>query len=42
MRVKIHEFFSTEGLTVEDTKGLNKSVRQLILEDLTKDQKRLN
>lgn len=42
MRVKIHKFFSTEGLTVEDTKDLNKSVRQLILEDLTKDQKHLN
>ncbi|WP_188373257.1 lysophospholipid acyltransferase family protein [Winogradskyella haliclonae] len=39
MRVKIHNFFSTEGLTTEDTKDLNKSVRVLILENLYQDQK---
>ncbi len=39
MRVEIHNFFSTEGLTTEDTKELNKSVRVLILENLSLDQK---
>jgi len=42
MRVKTHNFFSTEGLTIEDTKDLNKSVRTLILEDLSKDQTLIN
>ncbi|SHG78670.1 lysophospholipid acyltransferase family protein [Winogradskyella jejuensis] len=41
LRVKIHEFVSTEGLTVEDTKTINQSVRELILKDLLEDQKLL-
>ena len=42
MRVKIHHFFSTSGLTIDDTKDLNHKVRTLLLEDLSKDQKLLN
>jgi len=42
MRVKIHNFFSTSGLTIDDTKDLNHKVRTLLLEDLSKDQKLLN
>lgn len=42
MRVKIHKFFSTEGLTIDDTRTLNDTVRTLILEDLSKDQKLRN
>ncbi len=34
MRVKIHKFFNTETLTIEDTKSLNKDCRNLILEQL--------
>lgn len=39
MRVKIHKFFITDGLTIDDTRELNNAVRTLILEDLSKDQK---
>lgn len=42
MRVKIHSFFSTEGLTIDDTRDLNTTVRTLILNDLNQDQKLLN
>ncbi|WP_439152120.1 lysophospholipid acyltransferase family protein [Winogradskyella sp.] len=35
MRAKIHKFFDTKGLTIEDTKTLNVSTRQLILEELS-------
>ncbi|MFK7781188.1 lysophospholipid acyltransferase family protein [Psychroserpens sp.] len=34
MRAKIHEFISTEGLTVEDTRQLNKTSKELILNQL--------
>ncbi|WP_431133181.1 lysophospholipid acyltransferase family protein [Psychroserpens mesophilus] len=34
MRAKIHEFVSTEGLTVEDTKKVNEASRTLILNQL--------
>ena len=34
MRVKIHEFLSTEGLTVQDTKALNEKGRSIILNQL--------
>lgn len=36
MRVKVHQFLSTEGLTVSDTKPLNAKARQIILEQLKK------
>ncbi len=36
MRAKIHKFISTEGLTIEDTKPLNESVRTIIWEELSK------
>lgn len=36
MRAKIHRFFDTDGLTVEDTKSLNESTRNLILDELSK------
>ncbi|MFD1062516.1 lysophospholipid acyltransferase family protein [Winogradskyella litorisediminis] len=38
MRVKIHQFISTEGLTIDDTRNLNEKTRQLILKDLEEDQ----
>ncbi|WP_179375533.1 lysophospholipid acyltransferase family protein [Winogradskyella wichelsiae] len=34
MRAKIHNFIPTEGLTIVETKSLNKEVRSLILEEL--------
>ena len=34
MRAKIHKFISTEGLTVEDTRQLNKTSQELILNQL--------
>jgi len=34
MRVKIHKFLSTEGLSIEDTRALNESSRTIILEQL--------
>ena len=34
MRVKIHQFLSTEGLTTEDTQALNDSSRAIILKQL--------
>lgn len=36
MRAKIHKFFKTEGLKVEDTKPLNENVRTIIWEELSK------
>lgn len=36
MRVKIHKFFKTEGLTIDDTKQLNETTRTVILEELNK------
>ena len=35
MRAKIHKFISTEGLSAEDTKPLNKEVRTLIWDELS-------
>ena len=34
MRVKMHSFFSTEGLTTESTKTLNSDTRHVLLEEL--------
>ncbi|MGA1227159.1 MAG: lysophospholipid acyltransferase family protein [Tamlana sp.] len=34
MRVKIHRFLSTNGLTIEDTKALNEKARKTILKQL--------
>lgn len=34
MRVKIHEFLSTKGLTIKDTKALNLKARSIILNQL--------
>ncbi|WP_406685371.1 1-acyl-sn-glycerol-3-phosphate acyltransferase [Seonamhaeicola sp. MEBiC1930] len=34
MRVKIHKFLSTKGLTIDDTKSLNKESRTVILNQL--------
>ncbi|MFD0834687.1 lysophospholipid acyltransferase family protein [Mariniflexile aquimaris] len=34
MRVKIHKFISTEGLTIKDTKALNKASKEIILKQL--------
>lgn len=34
MRVKVHQFISTEGLSVEDTKQVNSQARSLILNQL--------
>lgn len=42
MRVQIHKFVTTEGLTIEDTKNLNKQVRTVILNHLTEDSKLIN
>ncbi len=39
MRVKIHKFLSTEGLTIEDTKALNQKARSIILNQLEAFQK---
>ena len=36
MRAKIHQFLSTEGLGVEDTKSLNESARTVIWDELNK------
>tara|TARA_R110002051_G_scaffold199848_1_gene266709 strand:- start:100351 stop:101031 length:681 start_codon:yes stop_codon:yes gene_type:complete len=36
MRAKIHQFISTEGLAIEDTKALNTRTRTLILEELNR------
>lgn len=36
MLAKIHPFFNTEALTIEDTKSLNAEVRQVIETELTK------
>jgi len=36
LRVKIHEFINTEGLTIKDTKTLNIKVRDVILNQLKK------
>lgn len=35
MRAKIHKFFKTEGLTIEDTKPLNEKARNVILKELS-------
>lgn len=35
MRVNVHKFLSTEGLTIEDTKTLNSKTREIILNKLT-------
>lgn len=35
MRAKIHKFFKTEGLTIEDTKALNEKARTVIWEALS-------
>jgi 1-acyl-sn-glycerol-3-phosphate acyltransferase len=34
MRVKVHKFLSTEGLTIKDTKALNEKSRTIILKQL--------
>ncbi len=34
MRVKIHKFIATEGLTIKDTKALNKVSKEIILKQL--------
>ncbi|MBP0902816.1 lysophospholipid acyltransferase family protein [Mariniflexile gromovii] len=34
MRVKIHKFLTTEGLTIKDTKALNEEARSVILKQL--------
>ncbi len=34
MRAKIHKFLSTENLTIDDTKSLNKTARDIILKQL--------
>tara|TARA_R110000868_G_scaffold108380_6_gene295894 strand:- start:103 stop:762 length:660 start_codon:yes stop_codon:yes gene_type:complete len=39
MRVKIHEFLSTEGLKIKDTKALNDKGRRIILKQLETFQK---
>ena len=36
MRVKIHEFFETKGLTIDDTRSLNNQARKLMLNELVK------
>ena len=36
MRARIHEFLSTEGLTIEDTKALNEKSRKIIWDELHK------
>lgn len=42
MRAKIHKFIATEELTIDDTRKLNENTRELILNELKKDQKLLN
>ncbi|MDO1502242.1 lysophospholipid acyltransferase family protein [Winogradskyella maritima] len=37
MKAKIHNFFPTEDLTIEDTKSLNENVRNIILAELSSD-----
>ncbi len=37
MRVKIHPFIETKGLTIQDTKQVNEKTRKLILKTLEKD-----
>ena len=37
LRVKIHPFIQTEGLTISDTAAIRKQARQLILDDLEQD-----
>lgn len=39
MRAKIHKFIATEHLTIDDTRQLNESTRNLILRELQNDQK---
>lgn len=39
MRAKIHKFFKTEDLTIEDTKPLNEKARTVILEELSQSLK---
>ncbi|MBC2843807.1 lysophospholipid acyltransferase family protein [Winogradskyella flava] len=39
MRAKIHKFFKTEDLTIEDTKSLNEKARTVILEELSQSLK---
>lgn len=34
MRVKIHEFLETQGMTIQDTKALNNKAREIILSQL--------
>ena len=34
MRVKVHNFLSTEGLTIKDTKALNEKAKNIILKQL--------
>ena len=36
MKVKIHKFINTEGLTIENTKKLNEEARNSILKELAK------
>ena len=36
MRVKIHKFLPTEGLTIKDTKSLNEKARTLIWDELNR------
>ena len=36
MRARIHEFLSTESLTIEDTKALNEKSRKIIWDELHK------
>lgn len=42
MRVRIHKFIDTEGLTFADTKALNQNTRSIILADLEEDLKLSN
>lgn len=35
MRTKIHKFFKTEGLKIEDTKALNEKIKSVIWEELS-------
>jgi len=42
MRAKIHEFISTEGLKIPDTKTLNESVRNIILTALSQEENKIS
>ena len=42
MRVRIHKFIDTKGLTIADTKSLNQNTRSIILADLEEDLKLRN